>query len=238
MRAGSTLLRREELPAACRRGAVAPSDPDALAYLLYTSGSTGTPKGVPQTHRNVLHFVRAWAGNLGLAADDRLSLFSTYGYDAAVQDIFGALLTGASVCPLDVRRLDRETLLDRIADRGLTVLHGTPTVYRYLFGGHVACRQDLSRVRLVVLGGEVARRADFELFRARFRRGARFVNGYGLTEATAVTQWFADHDTQPWGQQLPIGRPCAGGEGQRSCCWMRRASRRRSSAKSCSRART
>jgi acyl-CoA synthetase (AMP-forming)/AMP-acid ligase II/acyl carrier protein len=130
-----------------------------------------------------------------------------------VQDIFGALLAGASVCPLDVRRLDRETLLDRIADRGLTVLHGTPTVYRYLFGGHVACRQDLSRVRLVVLGGEAARRADFELFRARFGRTARFVNGYGLTEATAVTQWFAGKDTHPWGQQLPIGKPVA--EGQR-----------------------
>ncbi|TFG83496.1 MAG: hypothetical protein E4H19_11520, partial [Chromatiales bacterium] len=185
--------------------------PDSLAYLLYTSGSTGKPKGVPQTHRNVLHFVRAWAGNLGITPDDRLSLLSTAGYDAAVQDIFGALLTGASVCPLDVRRLDRETLLDRIADRGLTVLHATPTVYRYLFGGHVACRQDLSRVRLVVLGGESARRADFELFRARFGKSARFVNGYGLTEATAVTQWFAAKDTHPYGQQLPIGQSVADG---------------------------
>ncbi|MDH5254807.1 MAG: AMP-binding protein, partial [Gammaproteobacteria bacterium] len=213
--AGLVVLRREELAAAPGLEPP-PGNPDALAYLLYTSGSTGVPKGVPQTHRNVLHFVRAWSGNLGLAPDDRLSLLSTYGYDAAVQDILGALLSGASVCPLDVRRLDRETLLDRIADRGLTVFHGTPTVYRYLFGGHVACRQDLSRVRLVVLGGEVARRADFELFRARFRRGARFVNGYGLTEATAVTQWFADHDTQPRGQQLPIGRPLVrAAEGQR-----------------------
>ncbi len=212
---GLVVLRREELPAA-PGPARCSTHPDALAYLLYTSGSTGTPKGVPQTHRNVLHFVRAWSGNLGLDPDDRLSLLSTYGYDAAVQDIFGALLAGASVCPLDVRGLDRETLLDRIADRRLTVLHGTPTAYRYLFGGHVACRQDLSRVRLVVLGGEVARRADFELFRARFRRGARFVNGYGLTEATAVTQWFADHDTHPRGQQLPIGRPLVpAAEGER-----------------------
>ncbi|MEQ1802969.1 MAG: amino acid adenylation domain-containing protein, partial [Gammaproteobacteria bacterium] len=204
--AGLVLLRREELPVAAGP-VVQAAGPDALAYLIYTSGSTGTPKGVPQTHRNVLHFVSAWSRNLGLAADDRLSLLSTCGYDAAVQDIFGALLAGASVSPLDVRRTDRETLLDRIADRGLTVLHGTPTVYRYLFGGHVACRQDLSRVRQIVLGGEPARRADFDLFRARFRRGARFVNGYGLTEATAVTQWFADHDTLPRGQQLPIGRP-------------------------------
>ena len=209
------LLSIDGLPRAPGAGmAAAPPalHPDSLAYLLYTSGSTGTPKGVPQTHRNVLHFIRAWAGNLGITADDRLSLLSTAGYDAAVQDIFGALLTGASVCPLDVRRLDRETLLDRIADRGLTILHGTPTVYRYLFGGHVACRQDLSRVRLVVLGGEAARRADFELFRARFSKTARFVNGYGLTEATAVTQWFAGAHTHPYGQQLPIGNPVADGQ--------------------------
>jgi len=204
-----TRLERDTLPPAPFRPV--PVAPDAPAYLLYTSGTTGTPKGVAQTRANVLGFVRAWAANLGLGPDDRLSLLSTYGYDAAVQDIFGALVTGASVCPLDIRRLDRETLLDRIADRGLTVLHGTPTAYRYLFGGHVACRQDLSRVRAVVLGGERARRADFELFRSRFRRGAVFVNGYGLTEATAVTQWFADHDTQPRGLDLPIGRPLPGG---------------------------
>ncbi len=186
---------------------VSAARPDSLAYLLYTSGSTGAPKAVAQTHRNVLRQVRAWARNLALAPPDRLSLFSTCAYDAAVQDIFGALLSGAAVCPLDVRRLDRETLLDRVAGRGLTVLHATPTVYRYLFGGHVACRQDLSRVRLVVLGGEEARRADFELFKSRFRPGTRLVNGYGLTEATAVLQWFGAHDSHPYGQTLPIGRP-------------------------------
>jgi amino acid adenylation domain-containing protein len=181
--------------------------PDDAAYLLYTSGTTGTPKRVAQTQRNVLHYVRSWAANLGLNPADRLSLVSTYGYDAAVQDIFGALLSGAAVYPLDIRRLDRETLLDRIADAGLSVLHATPTVYRYLFGSHVACRQDLSRIRLVVLGGEAARRADFELFRSRFRKGAQFVNGYGLTEATAVLQCFSTHDTQPCGNVLSLGWP-------------------------------
>ncbi|MEZ5565076.1 MAG: amino acid adenylation domain-containing protein [Gammaproteobacteria bacterium] len=207
-----TVLACETLPAGAstRPSASAAVHPDSLAYLLYTSGSTGTPKGVPQTHRNVLQHVRTWASRLGVTPADRLSLLSTCGYDAAVQDIFGALLTGASVCPLDIRRLARETLLDRIADRGLTVLHSTPSAYRYLFGGHVACRQDLSRVRLVVLGGEPARRADFELYCARFGKTARFVNGYGMTEATAVTQWFAGPQTRPYGQQLPIGRPVGG----------------------------
>jgi len=202
------LIVLDELPASPPAAlTLLPGSPDDAAYLLYTSGTTGTPKRVAQTQRNVLHYVRSWAENLGLGPADRLSLVSTYGYDAAVQDIFGALLSGAAVYPLDIRRLDRETLLDRIADAGLSVLHATPTVYRYLFGSHVACRQDLSRVRLVVLGGETARRADFELFRSRFRRGAQFVNGYGLTEATAVLQCFSTHDTQPYGNVLSLGWP-------------------------------
>ncbi|MEZ5563400.1 MAG: amino acid adenylation domain-containing protein [Gammaproteobacteria bacterium] len=205
---GLELILLDELAAAPDLSTTLPAgSPDDPAYLLYTSGTTGTPKRVAQTQRGVLHYVQSWAANLGLTPADRLSLVSTYGYDAAVQDIFGALLSGAAVHPLDIRRLDRETLLDRIAAAGLSVLHATPTVYRHLFGSHVACRQDLSRVRLIVLGGEAARRADFELFKARFRRGARFVNGYGLTEATAVLQGFSDHDTQPYGNVLSLGWP-------------------------------
>jgi acyl carrier protein len=61
-----------------------------------------------------------------------------------------------------------------------------------------------------VLGGEVARRSDLDLFRLRFRRPARFVNGLGLTECTAGLQYFADHDTRVLGQSLPVGLPVAG----------------------------
>ena len=70
-------------------------DPSSLAYILYTSGSTGRPKGVMQNHRNVLHFIRAYTNNLHLNASDRLTLLSSYCFDAAVMDIYGALLNGA-----------------------------------------------------------------------------------------------------------------------------------------------
>ena len=77
---------------------------DALAYILYTSGSTGKPKGVIQNHRNVLHHIRAYTNNLHIAPTDRLSLLASYGFDAAVMDIYGALLNGATLCLFDIRQ--------------------------------------------------------------------------------------------------------------------------------------
>ncbi|WKZ11826.1 MAG: amino acid adenylation domain-containing protein [Gammaproteobacteria bacterium] len=193
--------------------AAAPVDAGSEAYVLYTSGTTGEPQGVVQSQGNVLGQVGLWVRSLGLTAADRLSLFSGYGYDAAVQDLFGALLTGASVHLYDLRGAQSAPeLIDRIAAERVSVLHLTPTVYRHLFGGRVTCTQDLSAVRLVVLGGEPARRSDLELFKVRFRRGARLVNGLGLTESTMGLQFVADHDTRVLGEGLPVGRAVAGVE--------------------------
>src|SRR6185369_15384921 len=77
--------------------------PDTAAYILYTSGSTGQPKGVVQNHRNVLFHIRNYTNNLHISANDKLTLLSSYGFDAAVMDIFGALLNGATLCPFDIK---------------------------------------------------------------------------------------------------------------------------------------
>jgi amino acid adenylation domain-containing protein len=187
-------------------------DAAAHAYLLYTSGTTGAPKGVLQTHGAHAAQVRSWAARLGLGAADRLSSLGSVASDTALQDLGAALATGASLHPLDVRRLARETVLDRIAAARLTALHLTPTLYRYLLGEHVSCRQDLSAVRLVVLGGEPARAADLALWRSRFAGRGSFVNGYGMTEATAILLWPAGATSRGYGSVLPVGRPVRDGE--------------------------
>lgn len=178
---------------------------DGLAYVLYTSGSTGVPKGVLQTHENVLHFMRCYVGNLGITPDDRLSLLSTYAFDAGVMDLFAALLSGAALCPWDLRRDGLAGLAAWIAGTGVTVLHATPTLFRHL----VATRRgaDFSRVRWVVLGGEEANRADFELFRETFPEGCRLVNGYGPTESSVSLQHVLHHGSLVFRPKLPIGLP-------------------------------
>jgi len=208
------LLALPRAPLVAARGGEPPPGPvdgSRPAYRLHTSGTTGRPKAIEQTHAGALAHVRAWGRQLGIGPADRLALVAALGYDAAVQDIFGALVAGAAIEVLDLRGAESgPELVDRIAQSGVTLLHLTPTVYRHLFGGRVTCDQDLSRVRLVVLGGEEARRSDFDLFRLRFGRGARLVNGLGLSESTTALQFFADHDTKILGERLPVGRPVPG----------------------------
>jgi amino acid adenylation domain-containing protein len=176
------------------------------AYVIYTSGSTGEPKGVMQTHGGVMRQLSRYTGSLHLNAGDRISLLSGVAFDAAVQDIFGALLNGACVLPLDVRADGSAgDLLKQIVAAQITVFHATPTVYRHLFAAERSATPDLSAVRLVVLGGEPVLRHDFELFRMCFVAGTVFVNGLGLTESTLALQFFADHDTRILGQQVPVG---------------------------------
>ncbi len=177
--------------------------PDAAAYILYTSGSTGEPKGVVQSHRNVLRHIRTYAGRLGVRPGDRLSLFSGYGFDAAVMDIYAALLTGATLCPIGLRGDAAADLPSAVLRRGVTVFHSTPTVYRHL-AAQLDPAHDLSRIRAVVLGGEAVVPADLDAFRQHFAPDALFVNGMGPTECTVALQYYADART-PAGSAVPVG---------------------------------
>lgn len=178
--------------------------PEAPAYVLYTSGTTGRPRGVVQSQRNVLHFIQTYAGNLAITPDDRLTLCATYGFDAAVMDMFGALLTGASLYPVAVAR-EGPALAHRLTDERITIFHATPTVLRYL-AGTLDADAILPEVRLVVLGGEAAYQHDARVV-ARHLPRATLVNGLGPTESTVTLQAFLEPGAVSPRHALPVGAP-------------------------------
>jgi amino acid adenylation domain-containing protein len=199
---------------------IPPVSPRSLAYLLYTSGSTGRPKGVMQSHENVLHHIRAYTHGLRIRHDDRLTLLSTYTFDAAVMDIYGALLNGATLLSARVLDEDPSRLAAWLADEGATILHATPTVFRLLTSDLEA--HSMPSVRLVVLGGEPCYRDDALLCRRVFGPGTIFVNGCGPTESTLALQHFMDGHSELRTQRAPVGHPVldtdvylAGADGQR-----------------------
>ncbi|HWS54339.1 MAG TPA: amino acid adenylation domain-containing protein, partial [Pyrinomonadaceae bacterium] len=185
--------------------------PDRPAYILYTSGSTGRPKGVVQSHRNVLRHIRNYTNNLHLCADDRLLLVASYSFDAAVMDIYGALLNGASLFAYDIKEEGFDGLAADLAAEGVTVYHSTPTVYRY-FLNTLPAAAGFPRLRLVVLGGEEVFKRDFELFRRHFAPGCIFVNGLGPTESTVTLQYFLDHGSELRRNSVPVGYAVEGTE--------------------------
>ncbi len=201
---GAALMIVEELAGLPADPVVSPAGPDSLAYILYTSGSTGEPKGVMQSHRGVLGHARAYVNALRIGPQDRLTLLSSHTFDAAVMDVYGALLSGATLCPIPLRELAVGEILDWMEDQQITICHATPTVFRYLTGA-LAPGRKLARVRLVVLGGEEARGGDVRLFQQHFGDECLLVNGLGPTESTLALQAFMDHETAADRRRVPVG---------------------------------
>lgn len=203
---GAPAWHLEELTAASEASGAPPAvRPDDLAYVLFTSGSTGTPKGVMHCHRNVLHNVRRLAKALSLTPEDRLTLLSSPGFGAGASDIFGAFLTGAAVCPISMAGEGLRRLPESLEREGITVFHSVPTVFRS-FWSTLDGSTDLSRVRVVRLGGEPVLASDFQLYRNRFSTRCRFHVGLGATEVGVVRDWSAGHDTV-WPGGTPLGYP-------------------------------
>jgi non-ribosomal peptide synthetase component F len=184
--------------------------PDTVAYILYTSGSTGKPKGVIQNHRNVLHFIRCYTNNLHINADDKLTLLSSYSFDAAIVDIFAALLNGATVYHINLREEGLIELSKWLIEQQITIYHSTPTVYRY-FLRELTNEETFPSIRFVVLGGEPVYQEDVELYKKHFVEPGIFVNLLGATESTLAFLYLMNKQTSIGQNTVPVGYPIENG---------------------------
>ncbi|MCP5052913.1 MAG: AMP-binding protein [bacterium] len=162
---------------------------DTNASLLYTSGSTGTPKGVPQTHRNILYYIRQYIRNLGLTAEDNLTLFASFSHDMTIMDMYSGLLSGATLFPLDLKEDGVFTTLPQwLRDEGITVWHSVVTVFRYFTAGLNPPTElpHLPHLRYIVLGGEPVIANDILKFNTSFTQcpNCKLYVLYGQTESS------------------------------------------------------
>src|SRR6185295_19274423 len=87
----------------------------------------------------------------------------------------------------------------------VSVYHSTPTLYRYFM--ETVGNEDLSRVRLVILGGEPVQKRDVERYQKRFSSHCLFANLSGQSESSLNTVYFLDHGSAPASNAVPMGFP-------------------------------
>jgi acyl-CoA synthetase (AMP-forming)/AMP-acid ligase II len=161
--------------------------PDDIALLMYTSGTTGRPKGAMLRHRSVVDHIRTWARHLELRDDDRSimssPLFWSFGctVNAVVPLQCGSMITLQE-------RFDPLAFLQDIVAHECTHLQGVPSQYEMALKHPETLEYDLSRLRLVQIGGSAS--AD-GLARRILERApeARFISAYGLTEGVGVNTY-------------------------------------------------
>jgi mycobactin phenyloxazoline synthetase len=187
----------------------ATTDPDELAYVLFTSGSTGEPKGVEVAHDAAMNTVEFITRHFDIGAADRCLALSTLEGDISVMDVFVTLRTGGAIVVVDeAQRRDPDAWARLIDAHKVTVLHFMPGWLEMLV--EVGAGR-LSSVRVVPTGGdwvrpEVARRLRADAPKLRFA-------GLGGATETAVHNTIfeiaesgelpADWTALPYGTPLP-----------------------------------
>ncbi len=171
--------------------------PQHLAYVIYTSGSTGQPKGALLEHRGLVNFAYTFSDVCRITRSSRVLQFSSFGFDASVQEIFCALLLGgALVLTRRETLLSPPDLLGLLRQQHVTAVTLPPSMLAVLPG------EDLPELSSVISAGEQCQPA---LVR-KWARGRHFVNAYGPTEATIGAVARSLHFGA---ESTPIGRPLA-----------------------------
>lgn len=104
------------------------SEPDSLAYVLYTSGTSGKPKGVSVENHSVVNYCEAFEEEFQTGPGDVMLQYSVCSFDIFVEEVFTTLLNGAALCiPSHAVHNDSLAGLLKFVDRhGVTIIDGFP----------------------------------------------------------------------------------------------------------------
>ncbi|MCB2198614.1 amino acid adenylation domain-containing protein [bacterium] len=173
-----------------------------LAYIIYTSGTTGTPKGVMVEHGGFCNMIAAQIEAWEVAPASRVLQFASWGFDAALSEIFMALFSGAALV-----LADRDTLLEpdqfaRLMEREQITTATLPPVYQAALG-----KRSFPSLRTLISAGEAAEPSLL----AFHSETATCWNAYGPTECSVCATMYR---YSPAGQSrmVPIGSPIPNGE--------------------------
>ncbi len=174
-----------------------------LAYVIYTSGSTGRPKGVAVPHASAVSMV-ADPAMYPLRPYDRAAQLVSTSFDPSIQEIWCALLSGATLVIVDddVKASPEKLLAAFVAEQITAAVLPAPLFHEV---AALPVPSGLA-LRRLLFGGDAA---SPSAVRAAFDNGLAdiLVNAYGPTECTVAATYLAMEEMP---QAVTIGSPRRG----------------------------
>jgi long-chain acyl-CoA synthetase len=175
-----------------------------IAALPYTGGTTGLPKAAILTHHNMVslqaQLLSFWpvfeeGKETGIAF---LPFFHIYGQ---VVVMLVGLVMGSTLVLFTTP--DIEEILSAMQRYQASAFYGVPTLFEYLKEHEKTDRVNWKRLKLIACGADTLHHSTIEAWDRR--TGSKILEGYGMTETTAVSH-ASPHDrpkTGSFGVPLP-----------------------------------
>jgi long-chain acyl-CoA synthetase len=172
------------------------------ALFLYTSGSTGRPKGVVLSHQSHLWVVEQRLAGADISQERALVAAPLYHMNGLA---LAQLACAAHITTILLPQFEARAYLRAIGEHRATWITGVPPMMAMLLQEReLLAVTDTSSVRHVRCGSAPVSPALLAAIQAAFPQ-ARFVNGYGTTEAGPVV--FGPHPRGIPTPPLSVGYP-------------------------------
>ena len=182
------------------------SEPNGLAYVLYTSGTSGKPKGVSVENHSVVNYCEAFEAEFKTGPGDVMLQYSVCSFDIFVEEVYTTLLNGAALCiPSHAIHNGSLTGLMKFVERhGVTIVDGFP----YLLAEMNKLDHIPKSIKLIISGGDVIRASYITRLKDL---GIRIYNTYGPSETTVCSNYFRVDNAKPLDDgTFPIGKAVKG----------------------------
>ncbi|WP_062053012.1 hybrid non-ribosomal peptide synthetase/type I polyketide synthase [Aquimarina longa] len=179
-------------------------EPDSVAYVMYTSGTTGFPKGILISDKNIITLINDPSSKIAMNDSDRVLQWSNYAFDGSTYEIFGSLLSGASLYLIDSSTASDARALSKVIHKNeLSIVFITTA----LFNSLATCDLSLvSSLRLLLFGGEKVSVPPVRKMLLALGPN-KILHVYGPTETTVYATYHEIYEIPDNSETIPIGKP-------------------------------